>query len=224
MQFILHRVYYKGVSYLFHMPARLPGDTNKACRDVNTSSTLAGGNILLFATKATQDLLTGDPVPLQLSAKSSGMGPSIFNWGWSSQKSQIIPGSQKTYIWCKRPVLRVLRKKAWPLLPVMSSFAWCILRMVNSFGKGGLQESSVKGRAFSYVTTKAPTYITKGFWWSNIFNKNFSTYFRKLSYNACYQKEKSLLVGDDSWTSDSLVAFTVQLTCALLLSWLVQLQ
>jgi len=35
--------------------------------------------------------------------------------------------------------------------------------MVNSFGKGGLQEASVKGRAFIYVTTKSPTYITKGF-------------------------------------------------------------
>lgn len=73
-------------------------------------------------------------------------------------------GSQKTHIWCQSPTLRVLREKAWPLLPVASSSVWCVLCMVNSFGKGGLQEASVKGKAFSYVTTKAPTYITKGFW------------------------------------------------------------
>lgn len=75
MQVILHKVYYKGVSCLFHRPARLPRDTNKACHDVNTSSTLAGGNVLLFTTKATQDPLAGGPVPPQLPVKSSGRGP-----------------------------------------------------------------------------------------------------------------------------------------------------
>lgn len=39
----------------------------------------------------------------------------------------------------------------------------CILCVGSSFGKGGLQEASVKERTFSYLTTKAPTYITKGF-------------------------------------------------------------
>lgn len=63
MQFILHRVYYKGVSSIFCIPARLPSDTNKACCDVNTSSTLADGNVLLLTTKATQNLLAGGGCP-----------------------------------------------------------------------------------------------------------------------------------------------------------------
>lgn len=63
MQVILHRVYYKGVSSIFHIPAHLPSDTNKACHDVNTSSTLAGGNVLLFTTKATQNPLAGGSHP-----------------------------------------------------------------------------------------------------------------------------------------------------------------
>lgn len=79
MQFILHRVYYKGVSSIFCIPTRLPSDTNKACCAVNTSSTLAGGNVLL-TTKAAQNLLAvGGPIPPQLSMKSSEMGPFIFS-------------------------------------------------------------------------------------------------------------------------------------------------
>lgn len=61
-------------------------------------------------------------------------------------------------------MLRVLREQARPFLSITFSSVLCILRMVNSFGKGDLQEASLKGRAFSYLTTKAPTYITKGFW------------------------------------------------------------
>lgn len=61
-------------------------------------------------------------------------------------------------------MLRVLREQARLFLSVTFASVLCILRVVNSFGKGGLQEASLKGRAFSYLTTKAPTYITKGFW------------------------------------------------------------
>lgn len=80
MQFILHRVYYKGAYSIFCIPARLPSDTNKACCDVNTRSTPAGGNVLLLTTKATQNLLAeAGPVPPQLSMKSSETGPFIFS-------------------------------------------------------------------------------------------------------------------------------------------------
>lgn len=63
MQFILHRVYYKGVFSTFYIPACLSSDTNKVCPDVNTSSTLAGGNVLLFTTKATQNPLDAGSHP-----------------------------------------------------------------------------------------------------------------------------------------------------------------
>lgn len=70
MQFILHRVYYKGVSSIFCIPACLPSDTNKAYCAVNTSSTLASGNVLFLTIKAAQNLLAGgSPVPPQLSMK-----------------------------------------------------------------------------------------------------------------------------------------------------------
>lgn len=65
--------------------------------------------------------------------------------------------------------------------------------MVKSSGKGGLQEASVQGRAFSYVTTKLLLTLLKVFG-----DQTFSvkTHFRKLSCNACYQNEIPVLVGE----------------------------
>lgn len=60
MQFILHRIYYKGVSSVFCIPAHLPSDTNKACCAINTRSTLAGGNVVLPTTNATHNLLAAE--------------------------------------------------------------------------------------------------------------------------------------------------------------------
>lgn len=59
-------------------------------------------------------------------------------------------------------MLRVLREKATAAFCVL--VVWSTLCVVKSSGKGGLQEASVQGKAFRYVTTKTPTYITKGFW------------------------------------------------------------
>lgn len=59
MKSVLHRVYYRGVPYICHTPARLPRDTNKACHDVNPRSTLAGGNTLRLTAKVTLDPLAG---------------------------------------------------------------------------------------------------------------------------------------------------------------------
>lgn len=76
MQFILHRVYYKGVSCIFHIPARVPSDTNKACHNVNSNSTLAGGNVLLFTAKVTLDPLVGfQSHPSCLQSQLGWLGP-----------------------------------------------------------------------------------------------------------------------------------------------------
>lgn len=70
---------------------------------------------------------------------------------------------------------------------------WSILHVVKSSGKGGLQEASVEGRAFSYVNTKALLTFLKVFG-----DQTFSvkTHFRKLSCNACYQNKIPVLVGE----------------------------
>lgn len=165
MQFILHRVYYKGVYSIFCIPAHLPSDTNEACFDVNTSSTLAGGNVLLLTTKATQNLLAqgGGHIPPQLSMMSSEMGPSTlveFN----------LLKRVKYYQKSKNHTSG--RRALWSGCSERTPGHCCLVcpRCVEhpaggkSSGKGGLQEASVQGRTFSYVTTKAPTYITKSFW------------------------------------------------------------
>lgn len=145
MQFILHRIYYKDVSSVFCIPAHLPSDTNKACCAINTRNTLAGGNVVLPTTKASQNLLAGgDPIPPQVSMKLSEMGPSIFTWDQSSPKSHIIPEIKKTTHLVEEPYAQGVERESLATAACCVLVMWSILHVVKSSGKGGLEEASIR--------------------------------------------------------------------------------
>lgn len=171
MQFILHRVYYKGVSSIFCIPACLPSDTNMACCAINTSSILAGGNILL-TTKAAQNFLA-EGVPSHPSCWWSHLKwvhPSLVELNLLKAVKYYWKSKKITHL-VEEPRAQGAKRESLAAAACCVLIVWSTLHVVKSSGKEGLQEASVQVRALSYVTTKT-TYITKGFWWSNIFSKN----------------------------------------------------